>query len=250
MQAATKCVLAIASGSLKAIGKNDIYEVRKETLTDKLGVNMPIVYEDNIIGVIGISGDPDQVKPLVYVIKVIAEVMIEQQYALNKDAIENLKQANFIREWCDTSRSNYNQEFIDKADRLGIKVDILRNAIMIEVVKTKGYFIEKFKKALQPGEFVLRYKNDILALLNDSADINDRIARFFPAFSEIKNIGVGGAMADLSVSVFRAAKCLKFLKNANVKDIYRDNILKYDDYRIFEMVEHYNGYDHFREDYQ
>ena len=34
---------------------------------------------------IGISGDPKEVRPLVYVIKVVAELIIEQQYALNKD---------------------------------------------------------------------------------------------------------------------------------------------------------------------
>lgn len=93
--------IIIASGDSKRIGdfhesayriiKNglDIEIVREEDLESigvKPGVNMSIIYENQIIGVIGISGDPDEIMNFSHIVKLSVEVMIE--YELYKDEVQ------------------------------------------------------------------------------------------------------------------------------------------------------------------
>jgi carbohydrate diacid regulator len=234
-------------GALKAINKNGVYKVTLETFTDKLGVNMPICYGGEIIGVIGISGNPRMVEPLVYVIKVIAELMIERQYMMDKKAAEHLSRENFLREWCDTPGELLSQAFKQKAVSLGVDLSLLRTAAMICIKKPKSSFIETLGNYLLPDEFVLRYRDEILVLLKDSPNTMKRLNDLLDTFPEIYGIGVGGVVPDLSESVVRANKCITLLKRENKEYFTRKKILSFEEYHIVEMVELYKNKEFFAE---
>jgi carbohydrate diacid regulator len=226
-------------GALKAIHENGMYMVTRETATDKLGVNMPIYYANEIIGVIGISGDPQQVKHLVFAIKVIAELMIERQYMLDQKATQRLNRENFLREWCDSPDAALSESFKAKGERLGIKVGIMRTAVMLHVNKPRNAFIESFNSCLQPDEYVLRYRSDVLALLKDSSLLGKRLQSVLETFPEVGGIGVGGVLSNMAESVRNAQKCLNLLKKQRSDYICQNRILFYDAYYIFEMVDTY-----------
>lgn len=232
-------------GALKAIHKNGVYKVTLETFTDKLGVNMPICYAGEIIGVIGISGNPRLVEPLVYVIKVIAELMIERQYMMNKKAAEHLSRENFLREWCDTPGDLLSQGFKQKAASLGIDLSLLRTAVMICIKKPKGSFMDAIGNYLLPDEFVLRYRDEVLVLLKDGSNVMKRLNGLLDAFPGIYGMGVGGALPDLAESVVRANKCISLLKRENKGYFTNEKILCYEDYHIVEMIEMYKYKDFF-----
>ncbi|GAK83569.1 sugar diacid utilization regulator SdaR [Vibrio ponticus] len=44
----------------------------------KPGINLPIIFQDKVIGVIGISGEPDAVHQYGELVKMTAELIIEQ----------------------------------------------------------------------------------------------------------------------------------------------------------------------------
>ena len=234
-------------GALKAINKNGIYKVTLETFTDKLGVNMPICYAGEIIGVIGISGNPRLVEPLVYVIKVIAELMIERQYMMDKKAAEHLSRENFLREWCDTPGELLSQTFKQKAVSLGVDLSSLRTAVMICIKKPKSSFIETLGNYLLPDEFVLRYRDEVLVLMKDGLNIMKRLNDLLDTFPEIYGMGVGGALPDLSESVVRANKCISLLKRENKEYFTNERILCYEEYHIVEMIEVYKNKEFFAE---
>lgn len=86
--------IIIASGDTSRIGC--FHEVAYKIINDKLnvgvakevgdgigiraGVNMPIVYENQIIGVVGISGNPDEIMKFAQLVKLSVEIMLEHEF--------------------------------------------------------------------------------------------------------------------------------------------------------------------------
>ncbi|MDA9558034.1 helix-turn-helix domain-containing protein [Vibrio sp.] len=69
-------------GALLAIKENRTVSITKENQSQfkdvKLGINLPIFFQDRIVGVIGISGEPSQITQRAELVKMAAEMIIEQ----------------------------------------------------------------------------------------------------------------------------------------------------------------------------
>ena len=87
--------IIIASGDHKRVGDfhEVAYEVIRKGLEYKLvkpdknnyigvkpGINMPITYEGETIGAVGITGDPEEVFKFAYLARISVEMMIQQEY--------------------------------------------------------------------------------------------------------------------------------------------------------------------------
>lgn len=55
----------------------------------KPGVNLPIEENNEIIGVVGITGNPDEVGPFGEIIKMTVEMMLQQEFLLKKIDLED-----------------------------------------------------------------------------------------------------------------------------------------------------------------
>ncbi|MFB9216092.1 sugar diacid recognition domain-containing protein [Vibrio sinaloensis] len=73
-------------GALLAINDNrkvEIDQAMASTLSGvKEGINLPIVYQDEVIGVVGISGSPDEVRRYGELVKMTAELIVEHEAML------------------------------------------------------------------------------------------------------------------------------------------------------------------------
>ena len=69
----------IHQGAVKAIEMKKPYVVYKDTETERKGINLPIFYSKNIVGVIGISGDVEAVMQIGQIVVITAQLMIENQ---------------------------------------------------------------------------------------------------------------------------------------------------------------------------
>ena len=82
-------------GAFEAIERGILIEVYKSSGGAKPGVNMPIYYNNEIMGVIGISGDPKVVGSFAELVKITAELLItmpifKNQITVFKKVIVNL----------------------------------------------------------------------------------------------------------------------------------------------------------------
>lgn len=101
--------IIIASGDSQRIG--DFHEIAYKVITNKLdmeivrsgdsqyigvkpGVNMPILYNDQIIGAVGISGDPTSILEFAYIVRMTVETMVE--YELYKQEIQKRQNAKNV----------------------------------------------------------------------------------------------------------------------------------------------------------
>ena len=98
----------------------------------KKGVNMAIYYKKRKEGVIGITGDPDEVMPIALVIKMSVEVMLEHElFKYEKMQRRNLKEQllNIILYNEDLQREDW-ERFMEP---LQLKEDIIRMPVLISI---------------------------------------------------------------------------------------------------------------------
>lgn len=96
------------------------------------GVNIPVEFNGQTIGVIGITGDPEKVTPLASLLKISTELLISQ---INNNKIENEQKEtlnHFLYQWTNTDNALENDELKIRAQALGIDLTIERFAVLIE----------------------------------------------------------------------------------------------------------------------
>lgn len=225
-------------GALKAIHKNDIFEVEQDSITDKMGVNIPFSFEDEIVGVIGISGAPEKVRAFGYITKVVAELMIKQQYTLNKNLRKQFVFESFLREWCDTPQSSYSDSFLRQAAEFGVNLSNLRICAILETKKPK---VDTVAAYLQQDEYAIRYKDSVLLILQDAPRLQARLEELKRQVPGIVAVGVGNRSQDLFLSNMQAQKCIfyKYKMGMAADVVFFEDCLSYD------VVEQYGGKDLF-----
>jgi len=72
----------IHQGAVKALATGTMIEVWADGRNEKQGTNEPIVIDNNRVGVIGITGNPDEVRPFCNLVRTTVSLLIEQGTAL------------------------------------------------------------------------------------------------------------------------------------------------------------------------
>lgn len=96
------------------------------------GVNMPIVFNNQIIGVIGITGDPEKVTPLASLLRVATELLLDQnQHNLQEKQYETTLN-RFLYHWSQvTQQIDTNTNLLLEAQQLEIDILKPRTAIVL-----------------------------------------------------------------------------------------------------------------------
>ena len=82
---------------------------------------MPISYQGDIIGVIGITGTPEAVEPFADIIRRLTELIIREAYYIETKEWENKGVEAFFREWIYSQQVD--AEFIERGHILGVQVE-------------------------------------------------------------------------------------------------------------------------------
>lgn len=89
----------------------------------KNGINLPIEFNEEIIGVIGITGNYNQVYKYGQIIKKMTEILLLEAYMREQHMIQQKARDRFLEEWIfGRYESNYPNEFQQRAQRLGVDV--------------------------------------------------------------------------------------------------------------------------------
>ncbi len=95
------------SGAILAINQKTVIEITdsmaKEMLGTQPGINLPIMFRDNIVGVIGISGPPNEVRPLGELVRMAAEMTVENAYVLEQAHWNERKKKELLLQWIENS---------------------------------------------------------------------------------------------------------------------------------------------------
>ncbi|HCL90802.1 MAG TPA: hypothetical protein DHW70_05745 [Candidatus Atribacteria bacterium] len=156
-------------GAAQVIKKGEKLEIYSKDINHLVGarpgINLPIEHNNKIIGVVGITGEPNEVSPFGEVIKMTVEMMLQQEFLLKEIQLEQQARGNFIHDLISGRIGNDPDLFITRGQIVGYDILIPRVALVIDIYqfeKTAKQSLQTFK-GLKEGEIYLqRLKNDVL----------------------------------------------------------------------------------------
>lgn len=131
----------------------------------KTGINLPIEHNNKIIGVVGITGEPNEVSPFGEVIKMAVEMMLQQEFLLKEIQLEQQARGNFIHDLISGRIGNDSDLFITRGQIVGYDILIPRVALVVDIYqfeKTAKQSLQAFKGSKEGEIHLQRLKNDVL----------------------------------------------------------------------------------------
>lgn len=123
-------------GALKIINENlDILVIEKdeEFVGVKKGINLPITVEGVTVGVIGITGEREDVEKFGLVIKKMTEILLLKNYYNDRNKRNEKVRKRFIEEWLE---GNYKEDlgrFIQRGNFFGIDIQEGKRVIVFQL---------------------------------------------------------------------------------------------------------------------
>jgi len=127
---------ATHEGALLAISQNRTVEITSATASDlhgvKAGINLPLHYKGEVIGVIGITGEPEYLRSYGELLKMTAELIVEQANSLELTLWQYRQKEEFIFQLI-KSEHGFSTHLINWAAQLGIDLTEPRVAAVIQI---------------------------------------------------------------------------------------------------------------------
>ncbi len=167
--------IIIASGEVDRIGtyhngaarviengyKTEIDEHEAKNLKDiKPGINLPINYGNKIIGVVGITGKPEEIREFGELLRHTVEIMLEQSDIKDRINIKRQAKEVLFQELINGKWKEQSVSFIQRAEYLGYDLNITRKAIVIDLNSNNKISPVTFQKKK------MEIKNKILNLFD------------------------------------------------------------------------------------
>ncbi|MEL4247868.1 sugar diacid recognition domain-containing protein [Shewanella xiamenensis] len=144
---------SVHEGALLAIAQNRNVELSEEVASGlhgvKPGINLPLHYQGQIIGVIGITGDPAELTHYGELLKMTAEMIVEQANLQDKLQWENRQREEFILQLI-KAQTDDDEQLHRWARQLDIDINLPRVAAIIEVSEKQSTPTQHKSDAFSP----------------------------------------------------------------------------------------------------
>ncbi|WP_216829008.1 CdaR family transcriptional regulator [Alkalihalobacterium elongatum] len=97
----------------------------------KAGLNLPIFFQNDVIGVIGITGDPRTVAPFGELIQRMTELIIQEAHSAEKLNTEVRGIEAFVYEWL--HNREFDEGFHARGELLGLAMELSRICVLVEL---------------------------------------------------------------------------------------------------------------------
>jgi len=220
----------------------------------KEGINLPIKFQKMIIGVVGITGNTNEVAGYGEIVKNMVELILQQEFLMREIEIENKAKEYFYQQLL--SNSIEEEELLnDRINLLDIKVDCYRVVILINMKpfnnKKVSYEIQHISNLStlisKDDVLLIRGENLVLIKVLEEKDFKEQSENILDTAKKIKSyfedentkvtIGIGQIFKELehlSISYQGAKQALKVGEKVyktyseDTKDIYYLNRLGFD----------------------
>lgn len=96
------------------------------------GINFPLFAQNKLIGVIGITGKYEEISQIGLIVKKMAEIMLENQYACQRAEIDKMTLSNFLEDLILSRDHEYSDNFLARAADLKVN---LKHRFILALVK-------------------------------------------------------------------------------------------------------------------
>ena len=227
-----KRIGAYHEGGRKAILENGVIKINsdEEYSGSKKGINLPLKFNDELIGVIGISGETSEVEKYGQIIKRMSEILIREAYILKKSEEENEKERIFLETLLFQNEQFYNPiiftENLEEIEKKGAGVIIVGKIF-------KGYELSTIKKIFADVRLKVKKYLGYLMINQDTIIIlifNKNKEKIVELLSEVDKkgylifgVGMKKEIKELKESYKEGIEALEWgIKNKNKVTFYEE----------------------------
>lgn len=218
----------IHQGAVKALATGKMIEVWKDSRFEKKGTNEPIVIDHKRVGVIGISGNPDEVRPFCNIVRTTVSLLIEQGTALKNLAHEANRKKAFL-EMLLQHQGAYSQKL--KKEASAYKIDLLLKTVVL-YVKHLTWDEKTSKALLQYPSFVME-EDSYLIMVQHPQNI-DKLIQMMLQHSNDTFIAIGNLESNIAISYYQARSAMNVLVALNLPS----RVVAYDEVDFLVKLSH------------
>lgn len=193
-------VKALESGTMVEITQNDRYE--------KKGTNEPIVIGDQFIGVVGITGEPNEVRPFCKLVKTTVSLLIEQSIMIGNREAARKRESAFLDALLN-EKKEYSDELIDEAKHFQINLHSDTTVLLIKNM-------EEFKTSLP--YFKKQNENFSIVMLQNPNELEKLVNSLLSTTEQNCIVSAGLHQANIAKSYRQAYLCMKIAENLKLAD--------------------------------
>jgi len=159
-----------------------------ETPTTRAGLNLPIIIGGETIGVVGITGEYEQVFNYGQIVKKMTEILVRESYAREQERFDKKIESRFLEDWILGSGRELGHPFIERGIALHIDITRPRRAMVLRLEGFQQFastgegqkVIEKIEQAVrkficeEQGNVYLRLTTKQICLVVPRNDIQMR----------------------------------------------------------------------------
>lgn len=202
----------IASGDSKRVGKMhsgalEVIEKRMSlpyfdfidnyTESSKPGINMPLFFKGEVIGVVGVTGNPEEINIIANMVKMTTEILIEKEIDIDKKIFKQTTLNNYIYKIISKENLNYLNLINIWAEKNKYLFNIERAVCIIKFEKNENWDMYKTSEYIINKMQYLKYfyKQDIVSYLGNGQFI------IIKSFSDKERIDKKSALKKFFISL-------------------------------------------------
>jgi carbohydrate diacid regulator len=156
----------IHEGALTVIKTKEGFEISEENHGGmhavKPGINLPISFQNKVVGVVGITGPPDEIRSYGELVKMAAEMILQQAVLIDQLQWDDRLKEELVSQLIH-SEGELDSLFFDRAKRLSINLVVPRVAIVISA-SDRLAVLKILKLHLEPEDLFLMQPENIVIL--------------------------------------------------------------------------------------
>lgn len=192
----------VHQGAVQALTSGKMVKIWKDGHYEKQGTNEPIVINHKRVGVIGISGNPEEVSPFCRIVKTTVSLLIEQGIALKSLEDEANRKKAFLESLLSHAGA-YSQRLQKEAAQYKIDLLLKTTALLVQNCKLD----EEYSKLLLLVPSFMIDEDTRLLLIQDKSSVDSFIERMVAGQPNIL-IATGRHEASIAASYAQAKSAM------------------------------------------
>lgn len=197
-------------GAREAIHNRKANEVYEDSSGMKPGVNEPIIINNTVLGVVGITGHPDEVRPFSKLVRVTTILLIEQEERNKQEQDERVKRVKFYHE-LSYRKEPYDIEFLERASGYGLELNKKCWAILVEGEVNR----QEFRNTFQSYSHYWNLENDKAVFFSTDCILYKELLAKLQVCKDVKRIGSGKEEELASYSLEQAMAAIQIGSSIN-----------------------------------
>ncbi len=134
------------------------------------GINLPILFQEEIVGVVGVTGASEEVMRYGKIIKKMTEIMLWANYMKEQQNLNQMLKTRFLEDWILGNASKITPEFISRGLSFGLDITGKHRTMILSVANINEYKStddqRKLEKIYRELSLLLEKRTNLLLQVN------------------------------------------------------------------------------------